>query len=201
LNNDDLNTIIENLKKQIADLPADTRCDLAMKGLLDHLIAAYQPEDMGRNPEHNAANDELQEYTAKDVAGFWKVTEPYVYELMRKGELPFVGFGKYRRILHKDLLDFVGRHRKNTIDGHEYATYTSAHERKRTPQNPKTVGIDAAADGRSCGSCQKLNSASGTRRNGNPGTVGKIDSIDRRIQNQTERQAVKNVQSLETQGS
>ena len=55
--------------------------------------------------------------TIDEVALYLKVHKSYIYKLMKDGELPVIRRGRrYTRILKSDLLTFIQKHRKESIE-------------------------------------------------------------------------------------
>ena len=55
-------------------------------------------------------NPEIKLMTASQAAKVLEVTPKHVYELMKRGEIPMVQFGKVKRIRYADLERFIEKH-------------------------------------------------------------------------------------------
>jgi excisionase family DNA binding protein len=107
----------------------------ALGGLLERVRARLATLSGALSP-----SDRDQYLDARDVAALLRVTEPYVYDLMKSGALPAIAFGKYRRVSIADLRAWASRQH---LAIPEYLTYRSRHDRRRGASDPPTARLDA----------------------------------------------------------
>lgn len=137
--------VLESLSKLADEVPLDNipALQTTLGGIVIRLASRSASEKPSK-PEQDNTDDDLQTYTAKEVAGFLKVTVQYVYDLMRNGKLPFFWHKKYKRIRHQDLRDFIDRHCENSVDGNIYLKYNNRHAGERTKKDSKATKADAS---------------------------------------------------------
>jgi len=61
-----------------------------------------------RNPNHRLVKIH-RSYTVEEIAGILKVTERTLYNYIKSGVLKAVKIGKYWRIKHTDLENFINK--------------------------------------------------------------------------------------------
>jgi excisionase family DNA binding protein len=101
----------------------------------------------------------------------------YVYDLIRRGEFPAIRVGKYVRVRHCDLNEWMAAH-GSAIDAAKYATYNRPHDRRRTPQDPQKPRPDTSRTGRNGRGRPQLHCTPGKVRDGNSGTAGAPNPAD-----------------------
>ena len=90
-----------------------------------------------------------QTLTATEVAARLRVPRPYVYELIRRGELPVVTVGpKYVRVPTQALAAWVTRQTRIGVDTGMYRRYSSDRDRRRATTTPTQGQPDAGPGGR-----------------------------------------------------
>lgn len=64
-------------------------------------------------------------FSVPQVALMIGTPKAYIYDLVRKGEIPFVKIGKYIRVKEDDLKIFIEKNYKKTLDKGLYDTYNN----------------------------------------------------------------------------
>ena len=123
-------------------------------GTLLARLAAVQAALLGRlltagadgAAHHHPADD--RPLTVPEVAARLQVGKAYVYDLIRRGELTAIRFGKYVRVPPAALREWETRHQEKALDRGQYRLYSSSprgpqRERRRTPAHPTQARTDA----------------------------------------------------------
>lgn len=126
----------------------------------------------------DAASDRAEQYVeAKTIAGMLSVSESYVYELIRKGQLPAISFGKYRRVSLAAFDEWAAR-QEIAVD--PYATYSIARDdRRRAPGDSRAPRPDATGVRRARGGHAEQRRTVGARGDGDSGISGAPSSNPR----------------------
>ncbi len=95
-----------------------------------------------RDRERPGEERESDLLTVEQVAQRLAVTEQYVYELLKRGGLPFIRIGKYKHIRPEDLREWIDRRREGPLDGNVYFKYNTRHERRRISKDTKAAELD-----------------------------------------------------------
>jgi len=92
------------------------------------------------SPEASPGRDPAEDrpLTVPEVALHLQVGKAYVYDLIRRGELGALRFGKYVRVPPAALREWEARHQEKALDRGAYRVYIPSvkgrsHERRRTP--------------------------------------------------------------------
>jgi hypothetical protein len=99
-----------------------------------------------------------------EVAQRLGVPEDRAYELGRRGLLPVVVIGKYRRVRLSALSAFIAANEQKALDGHLYSGYSSQHARLRAAGKTAADAADSSGAGRASGCRQQHRGAVGARR-------------------------------------
>lgn len=96
-----------------------------------------------------APNEDDHLLTVPQVADILRVPKGYAYELVRRGSIPAIRFGKYVRVPRPAFREWVVQHQENELDGAMYTMYGRAtpkkrHDRRGTPTNPKATRADSS---------------------------------------------------------
>lgn len=114
-----------------------------LEGLKAKLLCRLvEPGDAATRPE---VPDRL--ITVDEAAETLSFTKQFVYEMVRKGQLPSVRQGKYVRLRLADLSRWMDDHTERMLDKRIYHSYSTPHERKRTAGNKKAARPHSRADG------------------------------------------------------
>jgi excisionase family DNA binding protein len=129
--------LFEKLRQLFERLPGEGLPPrvLAIAALLATLVA----RDASREPEVIAE----QLLRPQEVATALAVPVDHVYELCRRGVLPSVMIGKYRRVRRRDLDEWIRSMAQKQVDGDPYATYISRNGRSRAATTPQKRVLDA----------------------------------------------------------
>jgi len=109
--------------------------------------------------------------TVEEAAVRLCFTEQYVYELTRKGQLPCIKQGKYKRISLSDLSDWIDKHRETGLDNQLCQWHNKYNDTKRTATAKKKTRSHPGANGRQNRDNVKRFGAAGTGRAENLGTL------------------------------
>jgi len=63
--------------------------------------------------------------SVEEAAARLSFTKQYLYELIRRGEIPAIRHGKYVRILESDLAAWMKKHTENPLEGNRQTAYCS----------------------------------------------------------------------------
>ncbi len=99
-------------------------------------------------------------------------TAEYVADLARRGELPGVPFGKYRRIRWGDYRAWVARHREGGLDTGLSSVLSPVHDRRRGAAAPPATGAHAGRTRRPSRRAFRNGVPVGNRGGAHPGTDG-----------------------------
>ncbi len=133
---------------QVAALAPDTRQILTLRALtVLAALAAVPPAPNGRPPEAPAEDRPL---TVPEVAARLQVGKAYVYDLIRRGEIAAIRFGKYVRVAPPALREWEARHQEKALDRGQYKMYSSPpggqqRERRRPAAHPRQARSDSGS--------------------------------------------------------
>lgn len=87
--------------------------------------------------------------TVPEVAARLHVGKAYVYDLIRRGEIAALRFGKYVRVAPTALREWEASHQEKALDRKLYEKYIpqdggQRREWRRNPTHPKEAGSDAS---------------------------------------------------------
>jgi excisionase family DNA binding protein len=102
--------------------------------------------------------------TVQEAAARLSFTRQYLYELIRRGEIPAIKHGKYVRLRESDLTLWMERHIENPIDGVLYRPYSDHSDRSGARKNQKKPRLHAGPNGRPDRRKRKHSSAVGAGR-------------------------------------
>jgi excisionase family DNA binding protein len=138
-------------------------------------LATRWAAETNHREEHPSEIDRL--LTVEEAAKRLAFTSPYLYELIRQDRFPVLVCGKYKRIRERDISAWIEQNRRNVVDNKVYATYNNDNDdRRRAQENKKTAGTYTSRIRGPRRRRAKLDSPTGTGRNGNSGTAGKADT-------------------------
>jgi excisionase family DNA binding protein len=137
-------------KIQVSAIPAL----MAQLAATQSALAARLIEGASVVPEIGAVTETDRAISVEEAAERLSFTKQYLYELIRRGEIPAIKHGKYIRIRENDLSAWMQKHIENPLDKRLYHPYISLYDRKATPKNKKVARIHPGSTGGS-DRCQK----------------------------------------------
>lgn len=84
-------------------------------------------------------------FTIPEVAARLRFAKSYVYQLVRRGDLPALRKGKYWRVRLADLCRWEAALSKDPLDGRFSKVLTSSGDRRRVPTAPSSASADPGA--------------------------------------------------------
>jgi len=167
---DQIVAVIENPDKAADLRPEMVPALLAqVAALVTALAARLLPVEPSANHQ-TAGHSEDRLITVEEAAERLCFTEQYVYELIRKGQLPCIKQGKYKRISLSDLSAWIDEHREKGLDKELCQWHNSSNDTKRTATAKKKARSHPGANGRQNRDNLKRFGAAGTGRAENLGT-------------------------------
>ena len=124
----------------VATLPAEALAALLLK-VAALIIAVTAPTLLATATVNEEGNDRL--LTVPEAARRLNLAPSYLYELVRKGQLPALRLGRYVRLRPETLRTFIAaQETQKPLERSLYATYSSSYERRRTPTTPTATRPD-----------------------------------------------------------
>ncbi len=120
-----------------------------LMGELERIRALLFSRLFDPNPSVENSDTHEKLIAVEEAARILNLTEQYVYELMRRGEIPSVRIGKYRRIRQKDLESWISGRTECRMEGALYEPYSHPYERQRAEKAPRAAGMDSGSARRS----------------------------------------------------
>lgn len=118
---------------------------VALSAPPDDSAKAVGHTELASVPQPEANNERL--LTVSDAAKILSYAKSYVYELLRKGELPAVRRKKYVRVRYSALLQFISRNERGVVDRTLSNMLSTNHERKRRKAPPLDTWTEADGSG------------------------------------------------------
>jgi excisionase family DNA binding protein len=141
-----------------------TRCAAVLAALSGTMLA----NEVAAEPMPGPPPGEESNFTAEQVAKRLNVRTAFVYELRRRGELPFVLVGKrYLRFPITAVQEWEAKQLKSAgLTRARYVTYQKRNDRRGASKDPKEAGLEPIA-ARHGGRCDaKLDRSAGARGDG-----------------------------------
>jgi excisionase family DNA binding protein len=128
--------------------PEEIPAIMAQLAAIQSALAVRLHERAISLPESAPTSEPDRAITVEEAAGRLSFTSQYVYELIKRRQIPAIRTGKYVRIRECDLSAWMARHIDNPLDNKLYNLYSLNHERTRPRKHPKEVGTNTGSAGR-----------------------------------------------------
>lgn len=152
-----------------AQLTPEERCALVLRAAAA-LAALGAPLPSGSATLAAAPLDDSRALPVPEVARRLGLTPAYVYELVRRGELPAIRVGKYVRVPENGLRAWQEARQRAGVDGPGYTVYPRRRDGRRAPTSPQAARADAGRARRARGRDPRHDRPAGARRGPHPGT-------------------------------
>jgi excisionase family DNA binding protein len=127
--------------------PEEIPAMMAQLAAIQSALAVRLHESTNSLSESAPTSEPDRAITVEEAADRLTFTAQYVYELIKRGQLPAIRTGKYVRIRECDLSAWMTTHIENPLDNKLYKWYSSNHERTRLRKHPKEVGTNTGSAG------------------------------------------------------
>lgn len=174
---DAINAIMSN-PDRIGELQPEMIPALILKlAAIQGALAAQFLQAISSGKPGDVTEDADRLITVEKAASLLSLTQNYLYSLISKKLFPAIHIdgGRYIRIRLADLREWISRNSNNTLDNGIYATYSTQHDKSRTPRDKKKNGAYTERVRGPRRSHAEQHSETGTRGDRNTRATSQVD--------------------------